>query len=193
MWPLSTVYRSPRARSMRWIAPYEETNSRPLPEQRSRKSPSLEKKERAPPHCESTSMFMVAARKEPDCTSNVSPCSSSASMSPGSAGATVTSPACSAVKVLTKKLSPPRDRTPQPAENAAACAGIHLDAVRHTHHGAGLSLKLLTLVQPDPRKGVRWLVKDFVVHVSLPVCCRFCRLEHRGAFPTALPGCAPLF
>ena len=52
-------------------------------------------------------MFMVAAKKEPDCTMSVSPCSSRASMSPGSDGATVTSPACSAVKVLTKKLSPP--------------------------------------------------------------------------------------
>ena len=83
-------------------------NSRPRPEQRSKNRPSLEKKERAPPHWESTSMFIVAAKNEPDCTITVSPFNSSASMSPGRDGATVTSPDCSAVKVLTKKLSPPR-------------------------------------------------------------------------------------
>ena len=57
----------------------------------------------------STSTPSVAARNDPDCTSSVvSPVNSSAMMSPGSAGATVTWPvSCSARKVLMKKLSPP--------------------------------------------------------------------------------------
>ena len=63
------------------------------PEQRSRNSPSREKKERAPPRCESTSIFIVAARNDPDCTRIFSPRSSRTSMSPGSGGAMVTRPA----------------------------------------------------------------------------------------------------
>ena len=77
----------------------------------------------------STSTPAVAARNEPDCTSSVCPLSSSATMSPGSAGATVTSPACSAVNVLMKKLSPPRterfspERSPPPVLVSIAMLG----------------------------------------------------------------------
>ena len=84
--------------------------------QRSRNSPSLEKNDFAPPHFVSTSTPSVAARNDPDCTSSVvSPVSSSAMMSPGSAGATVTWPvSCSARKVLMKKLSPPNTERRNP-------------------------------------------------------------------------------
>jgi len=63
----------------------------------------------APPHLVFSSIPISDATYEPDCTSRSSPSRSSENMSPGSAGATVTSPPCGgAVKVFMKKLSPPK-------------------------------------------------------------------------------------
>ena len=78
-----------------------------MPVQRSRNSPSREKNVLPPPHFVSISISGVAARNEPDCISSAWPVSSSTMISPGRAGAIVTSPACSASNVFMKKLSPP--------------------------------------------------------------------------------------
>ena len=139
-------------------------NNRPLPEQRSRNSPSLEKKERAPPHWESTSMFMVAARNEPDCTIRVSPRSSRTSMSPGRGGAMVTSPWFSAVKVLTKKLSPPRTERLSPP-NMPPRVLVSILMVSDMLTIAPVSAcNCSRAVHPHPGQRVRWSVKNLVIH-----------------------------
>ena len=80
----------------------------PAPVALSMISPSPEKKVLAPPHFVSISTPSLAARKEPDWISRGGPPTSSATRSPGRAGATVTSPPSpEASNLLMKKLSPP--------------------------------------------------------------------------------------
>src|SRR4029079_15663449 len=76
MWPLSTTYVSPSARSTEAIAPYDDTSRLPVPVHFSMKSPSREKNVFEPPHLLSMSMACDDARYEPDCRNTVRPSSS---------------------------------------------------------------------------------------------------------------------
>ena len=95
----------------------------PWPAHFNRKSPSPLKNVFAPPHFVSTATEASPASHDPDCTMIAfAPSTGMWMMSPGSAGATMTSPGPElAVNVLMKNVSPPRtDRFKPPSRPPCA-------------------------------------------------------------------------